>query len=80
MSSVESSPISRYEDEVFPLSNIITSTEDDCMFDMEFNGNAASAVAAASKESNSASGLPLQSNDAFANVAQQNYRLWLSSV
>lgn len=136
MSSVESSPISRYEDEVFPLSfsnvafeppmlshspdrstyaddfsqsyqqelltfplsypivdesecthtkdktdsNIITSTEDDCMFDMEFNGNAASAVAAASKESNSASGFVFASNDAFANVAQQNYRLWLSSV
>ncbi|QHS76491.1 Atg41p [Saccharomyces paradoxus] len=136
MSSVESAPISRYEDEVFPLSfsnaafeppmlshspdrssyaddfsqsyqqelltsplsypivdesectytkdktnnNIITSAEDDCIFDMEFSGNAAGAVTAATKESNNASSFAFASNDAFANVAQQNYRLWLSSV
>ncbi|KOG96072.1 Atg41p [Saccharomyces eubayanus] len=59
--------------------SIITSAEDDFIFDMEFSGSAVAAAAAA-KESTTASGFALASNDAFANVAQQNYRLWLSSV
>ncbi|CAI4052696.1 Atg41p SKDI_16G0280 [Saccharomyces kudriavzevii IFO 1802] len=58
-------------------SNIITGTEDSFIFDMEFSG---SGVVAAAKESAAASSFALTSNDAFANVAQQNYRLWLSSV
>lgn len=59
---------------------IITSAEDDFIFDMEFSGNAASTVAGATKESAIASNYASANSDAFANVAQQNYRLWLSSV
>ncbi|CAI4052495.1 hypothetical protein N7582_005464 [Saccharomyces uvarum] len=60
--------------------NVITSAEDDFIFDMEFGGSAVAAAAAAAKESTTASGFAPASDDAFANVAQQNYRLWLSSV
>ncbi|CAI4052689.1 hypothetical protein SKDZ_16G0260 [Saccharomyces kudriavzevii ZP591] len=61
-------------------SNIITGTEDSFIFDMDFSGSGVVAAAAAAKESAAASSFALTSNDAFANVAQQNYRLWLSSV
>ncbi|EJS41497.1 icy2p [Saccharomyces arboricola H-6] len=60
--------------------NIIAGADDDFIFDMEFSGNAASAAAASAKEPATASNAALANNDAFANVAQQNYRLWLSSV